>query len=538
MKRGRSSHMLATVMFTDIVGSSEVAAELGDRRWRVLLAFHHRLVRQQLKRFGGTEVDTAGDGFFASFADQEYAVRCACAISDVVRELGLELRSGVHVGRTEGGGRALRGIAVHIGARVMAVAGPGEVLVSGVLKDLIPGSEFTFADCGLHRLKGIPDEVRLFAVTGVDGTPRPPPLKRDEARRRRNAIKPPPLLPRPRRRREIFAAVGVIAVAIAVAFAFYKVEGASSPPLRIVPNSLLRIDARSTHLMGDVPVANPGETELGVVPPDQVWVLSHADQVISIVDARTTALMGPIGGFGGPQLGKSPASFALLYAYGSVWVAAQNDTVVRINPTSHKIEKVIHVPGGPSLLAAGFRHLWVLLGDVNRLYAIDPKTNRPRFAARTKPATDGLAVGEGAVWVVNYLAGTVSKIDPHTGKSTTITVGASPAGIGVGYGSVRVSNTGRPGPVQTISQIDPATNRVVDTIPVGKSTNSLASDIAAVNGSMWVTCPASRTVVRIEATTARVIGRVHLPIPPIDLTTAYGSVWVTLLRHYARFPPS
>src|SRR6266480_2648584 len=158
MRRDRARHVLATVLFADIVASTEVAAELGDRRWRALLERYHDLVRRQVRRHGGTLVDAAGDGFFATFADQEFAVRCACAIADAARELGVEVRTGLHVGRAERAGRTIRGMAVHIGARVMALAGPGEVLVSGVLKELVPGSGFSCADRGPHRLKGVPEE--------------------------------------------------------------------------------------------------------------------------------------------------------------------------------------------------------------------------------------------------------------------------------------------------------------------------------------------------------------------------------------------
>jgi len=162
--RERSGHVLATVLFTDIVNSSRLATELGDRRWRVLLTHHHDIVRKALKKHGGREVDNAGDGFFASFDDQADAIRCACEISDGVRVLGVGVRVGCHVGQAEVVGRKLGGVTVHAGARVMAEAGPGEVLVSSVMKDLVPASGFMFTDRGLHTLKGIDGEWRLFAA--------------------------------------------------------------------------------------------------------------------------------------------------------------------------------------------------------------------------------------------------------------------------------------------------------------------------------------------------------------------------------------
>jgi pimeloyl-ACP methyl ester carboxylesterase len=158
--------VLATVLFTDIVASTERAAAMGDRAWRQLLERHHALVRRQLVRFRGKEVDTAGDGFFASFDGPARAIRCACAIADSVRELGLEIRAGLHTGECELVEGKVAGIAVHTGARVALHAHPGQVLVSSTVKDLVAGSGLSFEDRGEHELRGIPGKWRLFAVAG------------------------------------------------------------------------------------------------------------------------------------------------------------------------------------------------------------------------------------------------------------------------------------------------------------------------------------------------------------------------------------
>jgi class 3 adenylate cyclase len=156
--------VLATVLFTDIVGSTEQAAALGDRRWRDLLEQHHAAVRRELERFEGRELDTAGDGFFATFDGPARAIRCACAIVRAVRPLGLEVRAGLHTGEVEVLDGKVAGIAVNIGARVASQAAAGEVLVSGTVKDLVAGSGLEFEDRGAAALKGIPGEWRLFAV--------------------------------------------------------------------------------------------------------------------------------------------------------------------------------------------------------------------------------------------------------------------------------------------------------------------------------------------------------------------------------------
>jgi class 3 adenylate cyclase len=157
--------VLATVLFTDIVGSTARSAEVGDSTWRALLERHHSAVREQLARFRGTEHDTAGDGFFASFDGPARAIRCAWAVRDAVEALDLEVRVGMHTGECEVLDGKLSGIAVATGARVSARAGPGEILVSQTVHDLVAGSGITFEDRGTHELKGIPGDWRLYAVT-------------------------------------------------------------------------------------------------------------------------------------------------------------------------------------------------------------------------------------------------------------------------------------------------------------------------------------------------------------------------------------
>jgi pimeloyl-ACP methyl ester carboxylesterase len=156
--------VLATVLFTDIVGSTERAVELGDRRWRELLNTHDAAVRRELERFRGREVDTAGDGFLATFDGPARAVRCAISAGDAVRQLGIEVRAGIHTGECELDGQKVRGIAVHTGARIASLAGPGEVLVSQTVKDLVSGSGLAFDDRGTHVLKGVPGEWRVYAA--------------------------------------------------------------------------------------------------------------------------------------------------------------------------------------------------------------------------------------------------------------------------------------------------------------------------------------------------------------------------------------
>jgi len=156
--------VLATVLFTDIVDSTQKASALGDHEWNALLERHHRTVRSFLVRYRGREVDTAGDGFFATFDGPARGVRCAQQIVEAVRPLNLQIRAGVHTGEVERIGDKVSGLAVNIGARVGALAVPSEVLASQTVKDLVVGSGISFTDAGEHALKGVPDRWRLYRV--------------------------------------------------------------------------------------------------------------------------------------------------------------------------------------------------------------------------------------------------------------------------------------------------------------------------------------------------------------------------------------
>jgi class 3 adenylate cyclase len=159
--------VLATVLFTDIVDSTRRAAEIGDRDWHALLDAHDAIVRSQLNRFRGREVNTSGDGFLAMFDGPQRAIRCAIAIRDAVLALGIQVRAGLHTGECEVRGDDIGGIGVHIGARVSALAGPNDVLVSSTLRDLVIGSGLEFEGRGAHELKGVPGEWHLFAVASA-----------------------------------------------------------------------------------------------------------------------------------------------------------------------------------------------------------------------------------------------------------------------------------------------------------------------------------------------------------------------------------
>jgi class 3 adenylate cyclase len=185
MQRRTGGRGLGAVLFTDIVGSTTVAAEMGNTRWGELVARHHRLIRGLIHRSGGREIDTAGDGFFVTFERPADAIRCAVAATKAVRDLGIEIRAGVSFGELETAGRKPSGLVVNTAARVMSVGGPGEVLVPASVREIVSGAGITFVEHGVHRLKGLEEEFRLFTVTGVDGSELAPPQDADEAAQQR-----------------------------------------------------------------------------------------------------------------------------------------------------------------------------------------------------------------------------------------------------------------------------------------------------------------------------------------------------------------
>lgn len=232
MRKGRRASVLTTLVFTDIVSSTATAEEMGDRRWRELLARHHELFRQRLRSHGGKELDTAGDGVFARFDSPASAIRWACDAIDAVRELGVEIRVGIHIGEAEVLHGKLSGVNVHAAARTMATAGAGQVLVTRSVRDIVRGSGLGFEDRGVHELRGIEGEWHLFEVTNVDGTPRAAPPPEEEARARRDAIVPPPLVKRRRLRQiGVAAAAALLVAGGSLVLAFTTGGGTSSGPL-------------------------------------------------------------------------------------------------------------------------------------------------------------------------------------------------------------------------------------------------------------------------------------------------------------------
>ncbi|HEX6401302.1 MAG TPA: adenylate/guanylate cyclase domain-containing protein [Actinomycetota bacterium] len=410
-RRGRTR--LATVLFTDIVGSSEIAVESGDRRWKALLEAHHAIVRRALKRHGGRELDTAGDGFFAVFGTQAEAIRCAAEIVQEVRSIGLEVRAGLHVGETELIAGKTGGVSVHTGARLGATAGPGEVVVSGVLRDLVPGSGIEFADRGTHRLKGIPDEVRAYSVRAVNGVDLGEPLDPAEASRRRSSV---PAAPQRGRALVVGIVGGALAIGIAVALIVGgDPEGSdrSAPAPPIPPNTLLRVDPDTLRIEDRFPL---GGDPAGLAwSAGRLWI--DEGTILRVFDPRTGAFVGTPLGLGFRSCELAPTTGGVLLG------DCARHRLYRVD-VEGRITRSIDVPsyGNQMLLAESGDVVWMIAsrdgGTVtDRLYKLDRTTGEVLGRAILQGSENDvfdLVEAAGWVWLYNYDTGEVSRVSPTT----------------------------------------------------------------------------------------------------------------------------
>ncbi len=451
MARRTRDQALTTVLFTDIAASTRIASELGDRRWRVVLSRHNQIVREELRRYDGRELDTAGDGFYAVFDGPSGALRCAAAISDRVRELGIEIRAGVNFGETETIGRKPGGIAVHAASRIMSMAAPGEVLVSSTVRDIVPGSGFSFEDRGIHVLRDIPGEWRIYALTGIDGTRRASPAPEEVAAARRVAVEPPPLF---RRRGAGVVAVGAVVVVLAAAI--------------VIP-----LAARN------VPAAAPS-----------------------------------------PSAATSPSASG----------AGDVDRLVKIDPTLGKVIATYRVGQHPGAVAFGEGAVWVANEDDSSVSRIDPASGRPTTIPLGADP-DSITAGAEAIWAGESAAGLVSRIYPGTDRVVPIDLG-----IGVGAHEVYVAvddatssvwvAVGLPAVLRhpfEIGQIDPSTNTFsfVTKLASGASHGTLSAGA----GSVWF-AGNDGSVIRLDARTGTVVWQEVSHVAFYASTFGNGTVWL------------
>ncbi|HEX7172345.1 MAG TPA: adenylate/guanylate cyclase domain-containing protein [Candidatus Limnocylindria bacterium] len=497
IRRGRSGgRRLATVLFTDMVGSTERAIELGDRAWRTLLRRHHRAVRAELRRFGGHEVDSAGDGFFATFSQPAQAVRCALAIRAAVRSLGLAMRSAVHTGEVEPIGAKVGGVAVHLAARVLGAAGPDEVLVTSTVRELVAGSELTFTDAGTHTFKGFADSWHVFRVTGPE--PSSDVLGADEPADRR--------LPA---RRSTLAIGGLIGAAGVVGVLLVIGLGGAEPGVTPGPNTVVRIDL-DNRVVAAVPVAR---APVALAAEDRgLWVASEAGTITRLdLDDFATQVVGSVG-----------IPTALAVADGSVWVIqSYQGRVARIDALSVELRDTLEIHG--RRVAAGDEVAWVTddLGDrVLRLSAVTG-TQDGAVALDAASGPRGIAIGERSVWVVTERSGAIVEIDQASLATVghAIALGLPARDLAVGAGAVWVTSMD----ADKLIRIDPERGQVTDTIDMCNEPDA----VVASGDGVWVACRADG-IVRRMAPDGSLVADIAVPGVPSALAIVDDGVWVAL----------
>ena len=545
MADGGRSRRLETLLFTDIVSSSDIATELGDARWGVLLARHHALVRRELKRFGGHEIDTAGDGFFATFSVPADGVRCACAVSEAVRELGIEIRAGLHFGEIEQTKPKVAGIAVVTASRIAALAGAGEVLISSTIEELVAGSGIQFEDRGARALKGVPGEKHIFAVAAVDGVTRSPPLDPGVAHVRLATIEKP-TLDRSRVRWGVAVAAAVVIVGVIVGSQLVKgttTDLASTPSPRstgpvpssstVVPSSLVEINPSTNRIVSVTPVVVAPDTPV-VVPGGDVWVLSQlgvgGNGSLGVIDPGTDEA----------QTIDAIHSSAFGFGVGYIWLT-QDRSLLRIAPNPPQAGavalepvQVVKLPSGSSGVGFYDASVWVSNSLANKVYRVDPTRGRIVATISVGFNPSGyFAFGYGGIWAPNNGDSTITFIDPNTNRADTFPVdartsttaeGFGPAGVAVGFGSVWVSLSG-----VKLARIDPTTHRST-IVSIGASPYYYGSQVAVGFGSVWVAKGGEGAVARVDPRTGEVtnISLGSDRLVPLGLTTDRSHVWVTV----------
>ena len=522
----RPDRVLAAVLFTDIVDSTIIAEQLGDRGWRALVSRHHAVVRRELKRYGGKELDTAGDGFFASFPDPGSAVRCACSVSDQLRDLGVSMRAGVHFGECEPADGKLSGINVVVGARLMSLATAGEVLVTSTVAELTRGAGFGLDDRGTKTLKGVEQPWQVFAVTSVDDAPRPAPLSsEDAANARHDAVAEAGSQQTRQRWRWVGIAAAVVIVAGAGGF-FLTHRG----PLVPDGSSVARLNADGDGFDLAVPIQAGGLPQAVAADGSHVWVVDVSSQTVTQMstDGKDIRVVGtPAGptdvavvgsdawvtyGFSSdpsrrvdvvpPDGGITPADVVvpdgttpISSTDGVVWFAAQRSAQVIRTDTVTGGRTMVQLPvdSGPVAVAAtpDLSKAWVVAGRRNEIYQVTVKSGPPSFrtVSTGDVAPTAVAVApDGSVWVAAQDSDTVLALTADGDSKLRLDLGSrcdSPTDLVATADHVFVACGGS----GTVIALNPSTGSVTSTLAVSGVPVSVAAE---PDGTAWaLVTPAS-----------------------------------------------
>src|SRR5439155_22024640 len=495
---------LATVLFVDIVGSTALASRIGDRRWRDLLSLFHRLVRTEVRRHDGREQDTAGDGVLATFSEPARAVEAAAAIIGAVHELGLDVRAGLHTGEVGTIDGTLQGIAVNIGARVVSLAGPAEIMTTGTVKDLVVGSGIAFEERGPKELKGVEGTWQVFSVRELNGRPLPAPLLPEDASAHldRLALAHRPLY----RRRSVLAAAALAVVVAAISVPLLAAGGKSHAKAAkpSAPISLVRIDGRHARIAALVRDHVTGGGHWG-----NLW--AAGGNLWQLVGQEHGRLVGRNIGTGrvvrSLPLGVDACTCHVAFGFGSVWLLS--DTVYfkgplaglprirlsRIDELSGRRHTILF-PGSASLgtMAVGNGALWVLEND-GTLVRIDPTTNSVTTKYETQAIETHMLIPlAGYEWICECIVNKVLRYDAgdRRGKTFSIPEQAEIVGVDSTDGKTLwlLDEQGA-----TLTQMDPSTGKT--DVPLGLGGEPQQAVVAL--GAVWAA--AGHIVQRVDLLT-------------------------------------
>jgi class 3 adenylate cyclase len=502
--------VLVAVLFTDIVGSTELAARLGDRAWRDLLARHHALVRRELRRCHGREIDTAGDGFFATFEQPMEAIACAAWARDALADLSLAIRAGIHVGEAEVMGDKVGGMTVHVASRVREAAGPGEILVTGTVRDITLGGDVTFTERGSHALKGVPGEWPLYAAEWV-----PPPAV--PSAKTGDGGRDAPAMPRAWRRWAALAIGAALLTCIGIVVAIAALGPGGGPAPTAAAQSVVEVDASSGRLLSSLPIARPaGIAAAG----DFVWALAQEGLVDAIPVAGGAA--SPVRLPGTPT-GIAADADAAWITFGHGVPGESQGIVVRVASGSFDEQPIPLGPGsGATGIAVGEGGVWVVNEIANTLTRLDPATRAVVGSAEVGEQPVAVAVGEGSVWVAHAVDRSVWRLDPRTmARTASVSLSDVPTAIVVAFGRAWVSSTAG----NSVAVIDATTAALLSTIEVDQRPRG----ITAGDGDIWV-AGGRGSIVRIDPAADPLVADIHVNLPgPVEgVATAGDSVWGTV----------
>jgi hypothetical protein len=511
------------VLFTDVVGSTELANELGDERWGRLLAAQFRVLRTALKANRGREVDTAGDGLFAVFEGPADAVRCAFVAVRAVQEIGLDIRAGVHFGEIETSGSEVHGIVVHTGARVMSLAGPAEVLITQTVKDLVAGARFKVRERGAYELKGVPGTWAVYDVVSVDDELTPQPIEEATvASERRERASASPL--RRHRRWIAPAAVAAALVVIALVIVALRPHATYTPTV----GTVAKIDGAGAF---DRPI-DAAAFPIGIASGQgRIWVLDQQGQIFWV--DITSGQVGSRGTEGTPT-GAAVGGDAVWITNGFGTGQGLSGSVSRLDPESRQIAPAFDTPVGSDAITWGADAVWVAnrntasvtrYGPAQRVASTFPL---PAYGTDS-PEPDAIAFsnldGE-VIWIGDAANNRIFRMDAEDPKSVkTSSIGGPASAIAVGADAIWVASNS----ADAVFVLDPSTGGVRTSIDVSASGCNAPTALAVGGDGVWVACSLSQEVIRIDPKSATVTASLAVDGSPDALAADEdGSVWVAV----------